>query len=107
MSRQIKYSQTYSWQPYNFLYPWYNSYLNFKERLYYLALDTKPILVLNRTFTGTDHAWVHSDIVTNSSGTFLYEELVELNTNNSTNSSGMWNRIVNASEISKELAYFN
>ena len=105
LTRQIKYNTTHSWQPWNFQYSYY--YTSYVESLYYLALNTKSIPVFNRSIQG-DQAWIHSDIVTNSSGTFLYEEMIQSKYSSSYYGSLVSsNRIVNVSEITKEMGYFN
>lgn len=103
----MNYNQTYSWQPWSFRDSWYmNYYTKYVETLYYLALNTKPIPVFNRTSQGYDKDWRHSDIVSNSSGTYLYEEMLQVKYT-STGSLIQANRIINVTEINKELAYFN
>ena len=62
-------------------------------------------------YSHNQDTWMHSDIVTNSSGTYLFREGVE---NKSGNSSGMYYptsttyfRVINVTELTKELVYFN
>ena len=77
-SRQLRYSSYYYWMP------MINSN-NFEEHLYYLAnTSTIPMLVYNRTAGASGDYWSHADILTNSSGTFLYNEMVQRMYNSST-----------------------
>ena len=76
--------------------------------MYYLGLGRIPILVQNKP-ANVNSSWVSSDIITNGSGIFLYEQSVE----NWTQYNYMRgytlhkNRIVYVTEINKDWAPIN
>lgn len=99
-------NQTFSWQPWAFQYSYF--YVSLKENLYYLALGNKPVLARSQK-ADENNSWVGSQIVTNSSGIFFFEEgqetwsVYDFTYGYITRS----NRIVNVTEISKDWTYFN
>ena len=70
-------------------------------------MGNKPVLAWNKNAFGNT-SWVGTEIVTNSSGTFLYEEGEEKWTENAWfGLSHYSNRLLNVTEINRDWVYFN
>ena len=76
----------------------------FYAHLYYLAQNTKPYPVFYENLTNATN-FVHADIQTNASGTYLYVEMNEAKYQNGSLLATY--KVVNATQVSMAQAVFN
>lgn len=78
-----------------------------EEHLIYYGNPDEPILIYNNSISGsgTNSSWTHADILANSSGTFLYNEMVEFKYYPNYTTKAKY-RVLNVSQLSSTQALF-